>query len=171
MAQAYDFALDKIGMEIMSYQVCVPHKRHHNLSLCVLFCAPPTRILPLADLGGLHQLSQRSVSVTGFLLQGLTIAPPPVDRSRRSCVLREAVGSYAENQRITAVRRVYQRGCVNPMINIEQLWRDYSKYEEASEPSQGASVLRLHPLVVVLLKTNLPLPFTGDQRALGQKDD
>uniref|UniRef100_A0AAY5EZS8 Cleavage stimulation factor subunit 3 n=1 Tax=Electrophorus electricus TaxID=8005 RepID=A0AAY5EZS8_ELEEL len=42
----------------------------------------------------------------------------------------EAVGSYAENQRITAVRRVYQRGCVNPMINIEQLWRDYSKYEE-----------------------------------------
>lgn len=45
----------------------------------------------------------------------------------------EAVGSYAENQRITAVRRVYQRGCVNPMINIEQLWRDYSKYEEVSE--------------------------------------
>lgn len=23
---------------------------------------------------------------------------------------------------------------MNPMINIEQLWRDYSKYEEASEP-------------------------------------
>lgn len=46
------------------------------------------------------------------------------------CPSREAVGSYAENQRITAVRRVYQRGCVNPMINIEQLWRDYSKYEE-----------------------------------------
>uniref|UniRef100_A0A672T1X6 Cleavage stimulation factor subunit 3 n=1 Tax=Sinocyclocheilus grahami TaxID=75366 RepID=A0A672T1X6_SINGR len=68
MAQAYDFALDKIGMEIMSYQVSV-----------------------------------------------LTV---------------KAVGSYAENQRITAVRRVYQRGCVNPMINIEQLWRDYSKYEE-----------------------------------------
>ncbi len=46
------------------------------------------------------------------------------------CISSEAVGSYAENQRITAVRRVYQRGCVNPMINIEQLWRDYSKYEE-----------------------------------------
>lgn len=49
------------------------------------------------------------------------------------CSISEAVGSYAENQRITAVRRVYQRGCVNPMINIEQLWRDYSKYEEASD--------------------------------------
>lgn len=49
-------------------------------------------------------------------------------------ILSEAVGSYAENQRITAVRRVYQRGCVNPMINIEQLWRDYSKYEEVGPP-------------------------------------
>uniref|UniRef100_A0A8C1HQ37 Cleavage stimulation factor subunit 3 n=1 Tax=Cyprinus carpio carpio TaxID=630221 RepID=A0A8C1HQ37_CYPCA len=70
MAQAYDFALDKIGMEII--------------------------------FGWITSISSKE----------------------------EAVGSYAENQRITAVRRVYQRGCVNPMINIEQLWRDYSKYEE-----------------------------------------
>lgn len=28
MAQAYDFALDKIGMEIMSYQVCVFLSKH-----------------------------------------------------------------------------------------------------------------------------------------------
>eukprot|EP00064_Thunnus_orientalis_P005307 superscaffoldBa00000512_g5321 len=77
MAQAYDFALDKIGMEIMSYQIWVDYIN---------------------------------------FLKGV-----------------EAVGSYAENQRITAVRRVYQRGCVNPMINIEQLWRDYSKYEEEYE--------------------------------------
>ena len=40
------------------------------------------------------------------------------------------MGSYAENQRITTVRKVYQRGCVNPMINIEQLWREYSQYEQ-----------------------------------------
>ncbi|KAG8001490.1 Cleavage stimulation factor subunit 3, partial [Nibea albiflora] len=82
MAQAYDFALDKIGMEIMSYQIWVDYIN---------------------------------------FLKGV-----------------EAVGSYAENQRITAVRRVYQRGCVNPMINIEQLWRDYSKYEEASDPVQAS---------------------------------
>ncbi|XP_051824428.1 cleavage stimulation factor subunit 3-like [Antechinus flavipes] len=75
MAQAYDFALDKIGMEVMSYQIWMDY--------------------------------------INFLKNV------------------EAVGSYAENQRITAVRRVYQRGCVNPMINIEQLWRDYSKYEES----------------------------------------
>lgn len=43
---------------------------------------------------------------------------------------REAVGSYAENQQITAVRKVFQRGVVNPMINIEGLWKDYCQYEQ-----------------------------------------
>lgn len=41
----------------------------------------------------------------------------------------EAVGSYAENQKITLVRKVYQRGVVNPMMNIDQFWRDYIAYE------------------------------------------
>lgn len=44
----------------------------------------------------------------------------------------DAVGSYAENQRITAVRKVFQRGVVNPMINIEALWKDYGAYENVS---------------------------------------
>lgn len=52
MAQAYDFALDKIGMEIMSYQVCVSQKLDHNLDGFVFFfktlsthslAAPPSR--------------------------------------------------------------------------------------------------------------------------------
>ena len=76
MAQAYDFALDKIGMDIFSYQIWSDY---------ILFL--------------------KSV---------------------------EAVGSYAENQRITAVRKVYQRGIVNPMINIEALWKDYCTYENVS---------------------------------------
>jgi len=42
---------------------------------------------------------------------------------------REAIGSYAENQRISAVRKVYQRGVVNPMLNIEQLWKEYCAFE------------------------------------------
>nr|CAB3234132.1 cleavage stimulation factor subunit 3 [Phallusia mammillata] len=78
MAQAYDFALEKIGMDIMSYQIWSDY--------------------------------------VSFLKSV------------------EAVGSYAENQRITAVRRVYQRGCVNPMINIEQLWREYAQYEQGINP-------------------------------------
>ncbi|KAJ8314575.1 hypothetical protein KUTeg_006725 [Tegillarca granosa] len=78
MAQAYDFALDKMGMDIMSYNLWVDY--------------------------------------INFLKAV------------------EAVGSYAENQRITAVRKVYQRGVVNPMINIEALWKDYCAYETNINP-------------------------------------
>ncbi|XP_064627330.1 cleavage stimulation factor subunit 3-like [Lineus longissimus] len=78
MAQAFDFALDKMGMDIMSYQIWSDY---------------------IAFL--------KSV---------------------------EAVGSYAENQRITAVRKVYQRGIVNPMMNLETLWKDYCNYENSINP-------------------------------------
>ncbi|XP_055940749.1 cleavage stimulation factor subunit 3-like isoform X2 [Argiope bruennichi] len=78
MAQAYDFALDKMGMDIASYPIWNDY------------------IIFLKNV--------------------------------------EAVGSYAENQRITAVRKVYQRGIVNPMTNIEQLWKDYVAYEQSINP-------------------------------------
>ncbi|XP_074649592.1 cleavage stimulation factor subunit 3-like [Tubulanus polymorphus] len=78
MAQAYDFALDKMGMDIMSYGIWSDY---------ITFL--------------------KSV---------------------------EAVGSYAENQRITAVRKVYQRGVINPMISIEALWKDYCAYENSINP-------------------------------------
>ncbi|XP_052243901.1 cleavage stimulation factor subunit 3-like isoform X2 [Dreissena polymorpha] len=78
MAQAYDFALDKMGMDIMSSSIWSDY--------------------------------------INFLKS--------VD----------AVGSYAENQRITAVRKVFQRGVINPMINIEQLWKDYGHYENSINP-------------------------------------
>ncbi|XP_072164826.1 cleavage stimulation factor subunit 3-like [Diadema setosum] len=78
MAQAYDFALDKMGMDIFSYPIWNDYIQ---------------------------------------FLKGV-----------------EAVGSYAENQRITAVRRVFQRGIVNPMSNIEALWKDYNNYENGINP-------------------------------------
>lgn len=62
MAQAYDFALDKIGMEIMSYQV-------RDLSVHIdpnLFYSiidlNSTFLFFSLDLGGLYKFSQRSVS-------------------------------------------------------------------------------------------------------------
>lgn len=78
MAQAYDFALDKMGMDIQSYSIWNDYIQ---------------------------------------FLKGV-----------------EAVGSYAENQRITAVRRVYQRGVCNPMVNVEVLWKDYTGYENGINP-------------------------------------
>ncbi|XP_075220656.1 cleavage stimulation factor subunit su(f) isoform X2 [Lycorma delicatula] len=78
MAQAYDFALDKIGMDIQSYSIWNDY---------VTF------------------------------LKGV-----------------EAIGSYAENQKISAVRKVYQRGVVNPMLNIEAFWKDYMTFEQGINP-------------------------------------
>ncbi|KAI1287093.1 Cleavage stimulation factor subunit 3 [Halotydeus destructor] len=74
MAKAYDFALDKIGMDHSSYVIWNDY--------------------------------------VNFLKNV------------------NAVGSYAENQKITAVRKVYQKGVVNPMANIEQFWKDYVSYEQ-----------------------------------------
>lgn len=74
MAQAYDFALDKIGMDLHSFPIWNDYVN---------------------------------------FLKGV-----------------EAVGSYAENQKITAVRKVCQRGVVNPMINIELLWKGEFRLSE-----------------------------------------
>ncbi|KAJ8869656.1 hypothetical protein PR048_028649 [Dryococelus australis] len=78
MAQAYDFALEKIGMDIQSYSIWNDYVN---------------------------------------FLKGV-----------------EAVGSYAENQKISAVRKVYQRGVINPMVNIEQFWKDYMNFEQNINP-------------------------------------
>jgi cleavage stimulation factor subunit 3 len=47
------------------------------------------------------------------------------------CLFSPAVGQYAENQRISAIRKVYQRGVVVPMMNVENLWNDYCTYERS----------------------------------------
>jgi cleavage stimulation factor subunit 3 len=46
----------------------------------------------------------------------------------------EAQGSYAENQKITAVRKVYQRAVLTPMVNIEQIWKEYMAFEQKINP-------------------------------------
>ncbi|CAG9770173.1 unnamed protein product [Ceutorhynchus assimilis] len=78
MAQAYDFALDKIGMDIHSFSIWNDYVN---------------------------------------FLKGV-----------------EAVGSYAENQKIGAVRKVYQRGIITPMTGMESLWKDYIVFEQNINP-------------------------------------
>jgi len=46
----------------------------------------------------------------------------------------EAVGGYAENQKIMAIRKVYQRAVVKPMLNIENMWKEYSTFEQSVNP-------------------------------------
>ncbi|KAG0424775.1 hypothetical protein HPB47_027996, partial [Ixodes persulcatus] len=83
----------------------------------------------------------------------------------------EAVGSYAENQRITAVRKVYQRGIVNPMMNIEQLWKEYINYEQASlEPLKSlCRTLAIFLSYLTIFFEAPPLPFPGINLLIAEK--
>ena len=45
---------------------------------------------------------------------------------------RPATGSVAESQRIIALRKIYLRAVSIPMVNVEQLWRDYTAFETAT---------------------------------------
>ena len=78
MAQAYELALDKMGMDVASASIWNDYLR---------------------------------------LLKGV-----------------EATGSYAENQKITAIRKVYQKGITTPIIGIENLWKDYVSFEQGINP-------------------------------------
>ncbi|VEL15669.1 unnamed protein product [Protopolystoma xenopodis] len=78
MAQAYDFTLDKMGLDLSSYSIWSEY--------------------------------------TNFL---------------RST---QVQGSYAESQKITATRRVFQRAIITPMLGIETIWRDYCMYENSINP-------------------------------------
>ncbi|XP_043949092.1 protein suppressor of forked isoform X1 [Drosophila biarmipes] len=78
MAQAYDFALEKIGMDLHSFSIWQDYI---------------------------------------YFLRGV-----------------EAIGNYAENQKITAVRRVYQKAVITPIVGIEQLWKDYIAFEQNINP-------------------------------------
>jgi len=78
MAQAYDFALDKMGMDFSSFTLWSDY------------------ILFLKNV--------------------------------------DAAGSYAENQKISAIRKIYHRGIIIPMLNVESLWKEYLAFENAINP-------------------------------------
>lgn len=78
LAQAYDFALEKIGMDLHAFSIWNDYVQ---------------------------------------FLRGV-----------------EATGSFAENQKITAVRKVYQKAVVTPIIGIEILWKEYIQFEQNINP-------------------------------------
>ena len=95
MAQAYDFALDKMGLDIQSHTIWSDYIK---------------------------------------FLKGV-----------------EAAGTFAENQKIAAIRKVnvalhevstyfcpiskvYQRAVVNPMMHIEACWKEYDSFEKSINP-------------------------------------
>lgn len=47
---------------------------------------------------------------------------------------RDVDGSYLESQKITAVRKAYIEGVLNPMFHIDSLWKEYINYEQSINP-------------------------------------
>lgn len=43
----------------------------------------------------------------------------------------QAANTQEETQRMTAVRKAYQKAIVTPTHHIEQLWRDYENFENS----------------------------------------
>lgn len=43
----------------------------------------------------------------------------------------QAANTQEESQRMTAVRKVYQKAIVTPTHHIEQLWKDYENFENS----------------------------------------
>nr|CAD2151073.1 unnamed protein product [Meloidogyne enterolobii] len=54
---------------------------------------------------------------------------------------REVKGQYAENQKITAIRKIFKKGLVTPMANIEQLWNDYCSFEKSVNPALAEKMI------------------------------
>ena len=103
MAQAYDFALEKMGMDINSYQIWNDYVK---------------------------------------FLKGV-----------------DAVGSYAENQKISAIRKVYQKGIFNPMIHIEQFWYETFKTKTKSSFLRVNSENKKNPIIASFSAPNPDLGF------------
>jgi len=43
----------------------------------------------------------------------------------------QAQNTQEESQRMTAVRKVYQKAIITPTHHIEQLWKDYENFENS----------------------------------------
>jgi len=43
--------------------------------------------------------------------------------------------SFEENQKISAIRKEYQKAVINPMMNIEAVWKDYTSFEQGINPA------------------------------------
>ena len=91
-------------------------------------------------------------------------------RFLREC---EAIGSYAEQQRGLAIRKVFQQAVVVPLAGIEHVWKEYCNFESEFQPVLADKIIGernrefnmvkkiikfLEPIVRALRREKLPSP-------------
>ena len=87
IVRAYDFALDKIGNDIHSYQIWTEY------------------------------------------LEYLKTAPPPKSNNPAQ-QNNNSDPAFSEGLRTTAVRKIYKKAVVTPLLQLEGIWRDYCAWEQ-----------------------------------------
>ncbi|XP_065826444.1 cleavage stimulation factor subunit 3-like [Oscarella lobularis] len=50
-------------------------------------------------------------------------------------------GTFAENQKITAVRKVFQKAIATPLLNIEAIWKAYTQFEQSTNMTLAKKLL------------------------------
>ena len=51
----------------------------------------------------------------------------------RTCgTLRNAHGSFAENQKLQLLRSTYQKAVATPLLGVENVWKEYNQFENVS---------------------------------------
>ena len=93
MAQAYDFALDKMGLDIQSFSLWSDY----------------IKFLKGVDAVGNFAENQKIAAIRKVCARFTSISPILVQSSPE------------------IIHQVYQRAVINPMINIESLWKDYCR--------------------------------------------
>ena len=94
MAQAYDFALDRMGLDIQSHGIWSDY----------------IKFLKGVDAVGNFAENQKIAAIRKVCARFTSISPILVQSSPE------------------IIHQVYQRAVINPMINIESLWKDYCRY-------------------------------------------
>uniref|UniRef100_A0A1I7TA54 Suf domain-containing protein n=1 Tax=Caenorhabditis tropicalis TaxID=1561998 RepID=A0A1I7TA54_9PELO len=109
------------------FQRCLKITLNIDLWKCYIHYVADTK-------GQLEQFRETMANAYDFALQNIGMdAQSHVIYTEYIAFLKKvpAVGQYAENQRITAVRRVYQKALATPMHNLDAIWADYTAYEKA----------------------------------------
>lgn len=85
----------------------------------------------------------------------------------------EAVGTYAEQQRGLAIRKVFQQAIAVPLTSIEMMWKEYCHFEQEFQPHLAEKITAersreyttakknskiLEPLIRSLRRDKLPSP-------------
>ncbi|KAL1245264.1 Cleavage stimulation factor subunit [Trichinella spiralis] len=112
------------------FQRCLPKVLHIELWKCYVRYVRETKGSLLSFQEQMAHVYDFAMEKIGFDIQSYQVYTDYVSFLKSV----QAVGGYAENQRISAVRKVYHRGVSTPLTNVELLWSEYCAWEKSVNP-------------------------------------